>query len=364
MRSRSNPAFPAAFVKLMLKQVMGTSHCEDDVPDNHDRNRVIHLSRIGIHCVSAAGLWLAVDAAPTRAAENGVGMYLLGSRGPMAGFLPPPGFYVQNDFYFYDGDMSAGKSFPAGGRVVSGVKAQARTNLLSGTWVLPQTVLGGNVAFGAILPFGRTNATAGVDIDAPRFGVDTYRSLRDKAGVFGDPVATASLGWHAGKFHWNVLGMLNVPVGDYREGHLANLAFHRWAGDISGAVTWLDPERGLDLSVAAGFTFNGENPKTDYRTGTEFHVEWAVTQFLSKDFSVGIAGYHYEQLTGDGGRGARLGSYKGRVTAVGGTVGYNFTVAKIPVTTRLKVFREFNAKHRMEGTAGIFTVAVPIVTGQ
>lgn len=339
------------------------------MPDCHYRKAATRLShvgmpRIGMHCVSAAGLWLAFDAAPARAAEDGVGMYLLGSRGPMAGFLPPPGFYVQNDFYIYDGDMRGGKSFPAGGRVVSDVKAQARTNLLSGTWVLPHEVLGGNIAFGAILPFGRANATAGVDIDAPRFGIDAYRSLRDKTTVFGDPVATASLGWHAGKFHWNVLGMLNVPVGDYRDGQLANIAFHRWAGDISAALTWLDPERGLDLSVAAGFTFNGENPETNYRTGTEFHVEWAVTQYLSKDFSVGLVGYHYEQVTGDGGRGARLGSYKGRVTAVGGSVGYNFTVAGAPITTRLKVFREFNTTNRMKGTAGIVTVALPITAGQ
>ncbi|MFC0220429.1 transporter [Pseudochelatococcus lubricantis] len=337
---------------------------EDDVPHDRYRRIKVRLSRIAVPCVGAAALFAVCGPAPVRAAENGVGMYLLGSRGPMAGFLPPPGFYVQNDFYFYDGDLSAGKSFPAGGRVVSDVKAQARTNLLSGTWVLPHEVLGGNVAIGAILPFGRTGVTAGLDVDAPRLGIDAYRSLRDKATVFGDPVATASLGWHAGKFHWNIAGMLNVPVGDYRDGQLANLAFHRWAGDISAAVTWLDPEKGLDLSVAAGFTFNGENPKTDYRTGTEFHIEWAVTQFLSKDFSIGVVGYHYEQLTGDGGRGARLGSYKGRVTAVGGSVGYNFTVGEVPVSTRLKVFREFNTRNRMEGTAGIVTVALPLATGQ
>lgn len=36
-------------------------------------------------------------AAPAGAAENGVGFYLLGGRGPMAGYIPPPGVYIQND---------------------------------------------------------------------------------------------------------------------------------------------------------------------------------------------------------------------------------------------------------------------------
>jgi hypothetical protein len=68
---------------------------------------------------------------------------------------------------------------------------------------------------------------------------------------------------------------------------------------------------------AAGFTFNWENPDTDYTTGTEFHIEWALVQHLSKTLAVGIAGYHHQQVTGDSGAGATLGDFKGRVTALG-----------------------------------------------
>ena len=57
--------------------------------------------------------------------------------------------------------------------------------------------------------------------------------------------------------------------------------------DTTGAVTWLDAKMGLELSSAVGFTFNGENPDTDYTTGTEFHVEWALVQHFSKTFSLG-----------------------------------------------------------------------------
>ena len=150
------------------------------------------------------------------------------------------------------------------------------------------------------------------------------------------------------------------PVGDYREGAIANVANHRLATDVNGAITWLDPNIGLDLSVAMGVTFNQENSATNYRTGNEFHLEWAATQNLSKELSIGLVGYFYRQLTGDSGTGAILGPFKGEVTALGGTVGYNFKLGDLPIATRIKVYREFDVQNRLQGTAGYFTLSMPL----
>ena len=51
--------------------------------------------------------------------------------------------------------------------------------------------------------------------------------------------------------------------------------------------------------------------------------------------------------------GATLGPYKGRVTAVGGTIGYNFTLGHTPISTRLKVLREVEVENRFRGTIGL-----------
>ena len=91
---------------------------------------------------------------------------------------------------------------------------------------------------------------------------------------------------------------------------------------------------------------NGVNDTTDYRSGNGLHVDLSATKFLTKDFSVGVIASHYQQVTGDSGEGATLGPYKGRVTAVGGTVGYTFEVGKIPVSTRVKVLREVDVENR------------------
>lgn len=296
---------------------------------------------------------------PATAAENGVGFYLLGGRGPMAGYVPPPGLYIQNDVYFYSASGGGSKRFPAGGQIIAHVDAQIWADFATGTWVLPQEVLGGNLAIGVIVPFGRPEVSADILL-SPANVAPIERRVTDNAFVFGDPVGSMALGWHAGDWHWNISGLLNIPVGDYREGEIANLAFHRWAGDVSAAVTWLNPESGIELSAAAGFTFNGTNDTTDYTTGTEFHVEWAATKALTKQFSVGLVGYFYDQVTGDSGAGARLGDYKGQITALGGTIAYNFELGETPISARLKVYREFDAVNRLEGTAGYFTVAFPL----
>ncbi|MEP9352797.1 transporter [Xanthobacter sp. KR7-65] len=308
---------------------------------------VFGLAALGGFCGAAQG------------AENGVGFYMLGGRGPMAGYVPPPGFYLQSDTFYYNGSLGASKELPSGGNILGQVSADIVAELVTATWVLPEQVLGGSLAVGLILPVGQPQVTAGVLLNPA--GVDPVgRRVSDSAFIMGDPVASMALGWHSGNWHWNVAALLNIPVGDYREGEIANLAFHRLATDLSTAVTWLDPTSGWEISAAAGITFNGTNDVTEYTTGTEFHLEWAVTKSLTKQFTVGLVGYFYDQITGDSGPGARLGAFEGRVTALGGMVAYNFELAGTPISTRVRVYREFDVVNRLEGVAGFGTVAFPI----
>ena len=175
--------------------------------------------------------------------------------------------------------------------------------------------------------------SAGILIEAPRLGRSLAFSQRDASFVLGDPLVATVIGWDSGKFHWSIGATANIPAGGYQEGELSNLAFNRWIGDVYAAVTWLDPELGLDLSGAVGFEFNGENPETDYRSGNAFHVDVSISKHLTKEFSIGLLAGYFDQVSGDGGAGNRVGPFKGRVTAVGATAGYDFTVAGTPVST-------------------------------
>lgn len=301
-------------------------------------------------CISAS--------APAKAAEGASGFYLLGSRESMAGFLPPPGTYVQDFNYYYAGSASKTLNF-SGITVSGGIDANAFYNVPNAIWVAPGKVLGGNVAFNVMAPVGWKDITAGAQLSGPGGGV-IATNIGDNDANFGDPVLGAVLGWHSGNWHWNVGTLVNVPIGYWEKGNLANIGFNRWAFDLNGAVTWLDMKSGLELSSAAGVTFNVENPDTDYKTGTEFHLEFSAMQNLSKRFAIGLNGYFYQQLTGDSGSGATLGSFKGRVVALGPAVNVNFNVGKIPVTANLRYFHEFDTKNRLEGDAGYVVLTMPL----
>jgi hypothetical protein len=293
------------------------------------------------------------------AAENGAGFYLLGSRGALAGVLPPPGLYFQNDVYLYSGTTGANVAIPFNGRIVADVKANAIFELPTLLWSTPLQILGGNLGLSATIPAGGPAIDAGVSLTGPRGNVIS-RDLHDSDFTVGDPVFAGTIGWHAGNFHWSTGVTVNVPIGDYHPGALANIAFHRWGADVFAAGTWLDPHLGIDLSGAVGVTFNGTNPVTDYTTGTEFHLELAASKILSNGFQFGAIGYYYQQVTGDSGSGARLGDFKGRTIALGGTAAYTFKLDGRDITTRVKVLREFDVENRLEGTAGFLTVSFPI----
>lgn len=294
------------------------------------------------------------------AAENGTGFYLLGSKGPGAGMLPQlPGIYYENDFYYYSGDLGGGKRLPTGGDVAVGVHGQVALEFPLFLIVVPEDIAGGKLGFTFGVPIGWAKSSADVRLSGPILG-SREKSVTDTIFTIGDPIVGATLGWEAGNFHWNLGTLVNIPIGDYQEGELANIAFHRWALDVTAAGTYFDPETGWDFSGAAGVTFNAENPATDYHTGTEFHLEGSISKQFNPAFSAGILGYYYHQLTGDSGEGAVLGPFKGQVAAIGAQVGYNFKVGQLPMAARIKYFHEFDAKNRAEGDAVLATLSMPL----
>lgn len=305
---------------------------------------------------------LLASLAPTavQATEGGASLYVPGIHGPLAGVLPPPGFYFETDFYSYSGRLSAATQTQIGGAVLANVKVEARAAFLTPTWVTPLQILGGNLAFAVAVPVGVPRISAGALITAPRLGRSFAFSQRDATFNLGDPIASALIGWHAEKFHWVTGVSVNIPAGAYQEGELSNLAFNRWIGDVYAALTYLDPAIGLDISTTVGLEINGVNQATDYRSGNAFHADLAVTKNLTKEFSVGVMVGHYQQVSGDGGAGASLGSYRGRVTAVGGTIGYNFELGRIPISARLKIMREVEVENRARGTIGLLSIAFPL----
>jgi hypothetical protein len=294
------------------------------------------------------------------AAENALGTYLLGSKGPQAGMLPPPGIFVTNTLYIYRGDVGVDVEIPTGGKVTVGPDVTAVVDVPSVLWVPDVPILGGHLGIFGLVPIGNVDANVAAELTGPGgmpvAGSDTEQSRTS----VGDPQAGAVLGWNSGPFHWNTGFLLNIPLGDYNNGALDNLAFNHWSYDLNASATWLDPAIGFELSATAGITFNEENSATNYKTGDEFHLEFAALQHFSKTFSAGLVGYHYQQVSGDSGSGAVLGGFKGRVTALGPHIALTVPIDGIPVSVSGRFFVEFATEHRLKGTAGFINVSIPL----
>ena len=146
-----------------------------------------------------------------------------------------------------------------------------------------------------------------------------------------------------------VYGAGDIPVGDYDPNRLVNLGIGHGAIDFGGGYTYFDPKAGNEFSGVAGLTYNFKNTSTQYQNGIDFHLDWGVSQFLSKQVFVGLVGYAYQQVTDDFGQNPILGGFRSRVFGIGPQLGYLFPVGDMQGYLNVKAYGEFAAENRPSG---------------
>ena len=213
----------------------------------------------------AIGLVLATLApASALAVESGTGAYLLGTRGLAAGFVPRPGVYISDSIIYLQSRTK--QDISIGGAIVADPSIEALVNLATVTLVPDMPAFGGTAALSVLVPY------AGVDMDfSGRFlGGPQSATLHDSEDGFGDIVVTPTIGWHDG--YWNYSASLSffLPTGEYstaevkpRQGmfDVLSIGKNKFAVDPTVAVTWLNPNIGLEINGAAGITFSAINER-------------------------------------------------------------------------------------------------------
>jgi hypothetical protein len=112
------------------------------------RSRRLSRTLIALVCATLVGT-------AAQGTEGGASLYLAGLRGPGARIVPPPGFYFSNDFLAYSGELTGGRRVQIGGAVLADTQVEIRADFLTGTWVTPLEILGGNLALGVSIGFSR-----------------------------------------------------------------------------------------------------------------------------------------------------------------------------------------------------------------
>lgn len=257
--------------------------------------------------IVAAGMLTSLGLA--QATEGGGSVYPVGSENFVCCALPPPGLYG----IVYAQNYSADKVRGNDGQVVtpSSFKVKATALAPRVVWVTPTQVAGAAVAgLHAILPL--------VDLDvsvAP--GVDQHKTGQ------GDIVFGPFLAWHHSPAVHTVLGLdLYAPTGRYEKGDLANIGRNYWAVQPVYGVSYIDPQ-GLNADAKMMWTYNLRNKDTDYKSGQEFIVDYALGWGVGSGLTLGVGGYAYQQTNGDSSAGATVPGSKGRAFAIGPSLRYD-----------------------------------------
>jgi hypothetical protein len=231
------------------------------------------------------------------------------------------------------------------------LQAQADLLLLNPTYTFGTPVLGGQLAIGVTGIFGRTAATIDGTLTTSVGGFAATRmgSIGDSITSVGDLYPMMTLKWNSGVNNYMTYLTGDIPVGAYDPSRIANLGIGHGAIDAGGGYTYLNPATGQTVSGVAGFTYNFKNPDTQVQSGIDFHFDWSVAQFLTKQAFVGFVGYAYQQLSDDTGESPLFGGFRSRVFGIGPQFGYIFPIGDMQGYLNLKAYGEFDAANRPSG---------------
>lgn len=267
-----------------------------------------------------------------RAEEGGAGHYVPGEYVDFCGMPPSaPGWYFANYVADYgNGEFSDSQGLPLAGILAAGVTVNVQAEAPAAIYAYPFNF--DNITFSSgIFPswvWEDVKVTASFD----RNGNQLSASKEDSVNGFGDIQVTPIMGvWTNGDF--SAGGMFNfwAPSGSYDTSRLANPGLGYWTFEPMLAFSWLSSKIGTEFTIFPAVDFNTINHTTDYRSGDIFHVDATLAQHLplfGGILGAGASVDYLNQITGDSGSGASLGSFEAQSVSVGPTVSYVRKIGK------------------------------------
>ena len=280
-------------------------------------------SRFAQALAALAALGATTLASVANADMGGVGFWLPGGMGSLAAVPTQPGWGITDVYLHLNASATGGTALQQNAAIVAGLHAQADAVAILPSYTFATPVLGGQLTLAVAGVPGRV----GIGIDATLTGPGGNQisgSALDSRATWADVYYLGTLKWNQGVNNYMVYLLGNIPSGTYDSTRLANLSIGYVGVDSGFGYTYFDPKTGHEFSAVAGLTYSTPNTALQYQNGIDSHLDWAASQFLSKNFQIGLAGYFYQQLTGDSGAGAKLGPFRGRSVGIGPQVGFLF----------------------------------------
>ncbi|TDV97031.1 hypothetical protein BDK62_108133 [Halomonas alkaliantarctica] len=209
-------------------------------------------------------------------------------------------------------------------------------------YMTDQKVLGARYGFGTVVPFFKMDS----ELQVKRGGTTLFSDQADVFELADIQLMPMLLQWTPSP-NLSIFAQLQIqtPTGDYDSERLVSPGLNRWAITPQAAFTYVS-ENGYEVSSSFQLDINTRNDDTDYRSGTEYRHEFAVGKHVGP-WTVGVGGYHYQQITDDDAPGLEGGN-RASVVAAGPAIGFFDPGSSIP-PIRFHAYKEFGAENRTEG---------------
>ncbi len=292
------------------------------------------------------------------AEEGGSGHYLPGSMASiMDGVAPTESFLIRYNLVYYDASVDAQRELPIAGDTALGADISTWAQGFTVFW-RPPVEIGGrwSYAMSATVPYVSLDVAANV-VTQP--GITVRRS--DSVSDIGDIVLMPLMFNYRvnDDVNWNFRIAAYAPTGSYEVGRLANTGKNFWTIEPTIAFMYMGQKNGRELSVFLGADFNEENSDTDYKSGTQVHLEFTAAQhfpFRGGLAGAGLTGFWYEQVSGDSGSGANFGDFEARDIGAGPVISFITKIGERDLLTELKWLHEFETRNRPEGDTAFLKV--------
>ncbi len=298
-------------------------------------------NRLGTALLSIA---LVSGAARVDATENGQSHADLGYIDTLSGLPLAPGFYLRDDINIQDsGQFDNGQGKPVNlnlgpeGRVGLKFRNSVEADVFAFAYVPDYRIPYINASIGTVVYGFVANSRAGLTsvIGVPEARANDNAGLGDFTFVplfFGIDVPNTDFHFVLSPFEFT------APTGRYNKnepiGNTPGLNY--WSYRPALEMTYLN-KTGQEFSFNISTSINSENPATHYKSGDEFYFTYAMQQYFSPQFAVGIGGYYYKQVTNDKQNGVTVAATpltdplgegvgnKGETFAIGPIVSYNYS---------------------------------------
>lgn len=252
----------------------------------------------------------------------------------------------------YQGSVGANVPIPIAGSTALGVDAKSSAVGFTALWRPPiQMPEGWSYAMIATLPYLWMDVTASATAPGPNQRAIARSSKTDGLGdAILMPIA---LNQNINPdFNINYRVAFYAPTGSYEVGRLANTGKNFWTVEPTVGFMYLGQKNGIEASVFLGADFNRENPDTNYKSGTQVHVDATLAQHFPMAgglAGVGLNGYYYKQVSDDSGAGATLGAFRAKSVGLGPVASFVSKVGGHDVLAELKWLHEFDTDNRLKG---------------